>query len=206
MVHSLRTKMHGWWPRSFKPLDRQLHFHLCHGRTANRRTITWHKTANCNTLYISLLLFVLSLFQRYILVYKYKYCEIKFSNEKYRHSPVDWYTDTYCCMWNYWDTRNLLITLNLQWMSLHRRTKWKNVMDTWQAPYQNSNDYWWFTYGKKSSGRNFVLTLVILTVSTQCYTKGSHKEGELQTNHSPVEPHHFLGGEKAPSKMHLHTC
>jgi hypothetical protein len=42
-----------------------------------------------------------------------------------------------------WDARNLLITLKLQSVSLHRCTKQKNVMDPWPAPYQNSNVYWW---------------------------------------------------------------
>jgi hypothetical protein len=61
-------------------------------------------------------------------------------------------------------------------------------------------------YGKKSSGRNFLLTSVIFTVSTQCHTKGSHKEGEPHTNHSPLKLHPFLGEESAPSMMYIHTC
>jgi hypothetical protein len=57
---------------------------------------------------------------------------------------------------------------------LHPYIPQKNVMDPWPAPYQNSNDYWCFTYDQKTSG-NFQQTWVIFTVSTQYYTKGPYK-------------------------------
>ena len=86
------------------------------------------------------------------------------------------------------------------WKSLHPHIPQKNVMDPWPAPYQNSNYYWCSAYAQKTSGSNFLQTSVIFTVSTQCYTKGPYKEGELQTNlrccfHCPAMLHALLGGE-----------
>ena len=110
-------------------------------------------------------------------------------------------TDTSYFMCNNWDRRIFLVDLNLQSNDLHQCRTQKIVMDPWQAPYQNSKSYWCFTYGQKRSDCNFVLTSVIFTISTQCYTKGSHTEGEPQTNlrccvHSPVILHPFLGAEQ----------
>jgi hypothetical protein len=65
-----------------------------------------------------------------------------------------------------------------------------------------------FTYDQKRSGKNFLQTSVILTVSRQGYTKGPHKEGDSQTNlsccfHCPATLHPLLGGKSA-SLMMLH--
>jgi len=45
-------------------------------------------------------------------------------------------------------------------MSLHWCIIKKTVMYPWPAPYQNSNDYRYFTYDQKRSGRNFRQTSV----------------------------------------------
>jgi hypothetical protein len=83
-------------------------------------------------------------------------------------------------------------------------------MDPWSAPYQNSNDYWCLTYDQRS-GTNFLQTSVNFTISTQCYTKGHYKEGNLHTNlrccfHHPAMPHPLFGGESVSSMVCLHTC
>jgi len=51
-------------------------------------------------------------------------------------------------------------------MSLHRCIIKKTVMVPWPAPYQNSNDHWYFTNDQKRSGRNFLQTSVTFIVST----------------------------------------
>ena len=48
--------------------------------------------------------------------------------------------------------------------------------------------------------QNFLQTSVILTVSTQCYTKGHEKEGDIDTNlrccfHRPATLHPLLSGK-----------
>jgi hypothetical protein len=68
-----------------------------------------------------------------------------------------------------------------------------------------------FTYDQKRSGRIFLQTSVIFTVSTHCYTKGPEKEGDLQANltccfHCPAMPHPLLGAESVSSMMPLYTC
>jgi len=65
---------------------------------------------------------------------------------------------------------------------LHPYMPQKNVTDPWPAPYQNGNDYWCFAYDQKTSGRNFLQTSVIFTVSTHYYTKGHYREGNIDTN------------------------
>jgi hypothetical protein len=84
-------------------------------------------------------------------------------------------------------------------------------MDLWPAPYKNGNSYWCFIYDQKISGRIFLQTSVIFTVSTQCYMKGPYKDGELQANvtycfHCPAMQHPLLGGESVSLMMPLHTC
>ena len=57
-------------------------------------------------------------------------------------------------------------------------------------------------HDQKRSGRIFLQTSVIVTVSTQCYTKGPWKEGELLANltccfHCPAMQHPLLGGDQS---------
>jgi len=78
---------------------------------------------------------------------------------------------------------------------LHPYISQKNIREP--APHKNSNDYWCFIYDQKTSGSNFLQTSVILTVSTQCYTKGHYKEGDIHTNlrccsHCPATLHPLL--------------
>jgi len=101
---------------------------------------------------------------------------------------------------NNWNRRNLLIASIWCQKPLHPYIPQKNVMDPWPAPYQNNNDYWCFNYDQKTSGSNVLHTSVISNVSTQCYTRGPYKEGELQTSprccfHCPAMLHPLLGGE-----------
>ena len=54
---------------------------------------------------------------------------MKFSKERYRHWPVDWYADTSQFMCNNWNRRNLLVELKSDVKSLcihihHRRMPW----------------------------------------------------------------------------------
>jgi hypothetical protein len=83
-------------------------------------------------------------------------------------------------------------------------------MDPWPAPNQNSNGYLRFTYDQRRSGKIILQTSVIFTISTQCYTKGPYKVGELQTNlrccfQHPARPHPLLGGQSVSSMIYLHT-
>jgi hypothetical protein len=215
MVHSLRPTMQGWWPWSWHPskdwTDRQLPFHFHHSRTPNRRTIRLHTTVN----YVSVLLFIISLFSLYTVkhTYRWKNEPVKL-NSALKNTNTDLQTrmktqhssgaitgmEGTCCSPTSWSQ-----------MPPHRCIIKKTVMDPWPAPYQNSHDYWCCTYDGKISGRNFHQTSVNLTVSTWCYTNGPYKEGDLQTNlrccfHHPAKLHSFYGGESVPSMMCLHTC
>jgi len=98
-----------------------------------------------------------------------------------RQWPIDWHTDMSQFMCSNW-TRNCWSPSIWSQMFLHQCITLKNVMNHWPAPDHNSNDYWHFTYDQKKSGRNFLQTSVILTVSRQRYTKGPYKEGDSQTN------------------------
>jgi hypothetical protein len=76
----------------------------------------------------------------------------------------------------------------------------QEVTDPWPTQYQNTNDYWCFADDQKTSGSNFLQTSVVFTVSTQRYSKGPYKDGELQTNpsccfHCPTTLHPLLDGE-----------
>jgi hypothetical protein len=60
--------------------------------------------------------------------------------------------------------------------------------------------------GTPRSGRNSLQTSVILSVSTQCYTKRHYKEGDIHTNlrccfHCPATLYPLLGGKSASLMM-----
>jgi hypothetical protein len=59
----------------------------------------WHTTVTFNTLYISLSLFIISVFF--------------ICTERHRHWPVDWHADTSQFTCSDWNRRNLLVALNL---------------------------------------------------------------------------------------------
>ena len=109
---------------------------------------------------------------------KKKILWIKIITEIYRHWPVEWHTNMSQFMWSKRTRRSLLVTLNLTSnvsASMHNTEKCHESL-------ANSNDYWHFTYDQKRSGRNFLQTSLILTVSTQCYNTGHYKEGDIHTN------------------------
>jgi hypothetical protein len=136
--------------------------------------------------------------------------EIKLSMAEHRQWPVHFYTDISLSAATGIEGTFWLLSVWSQ-MSLHRCITQKCVMDPWAALYQKSNDQWCLTYDQKRSGRNFLQTSVISTVSTQCYTKEPYKEDALQTNlrccfHCPAMLHPFLHGESVSPMMHFHTC
>jgi hypothetical protein len=125
---------------------------------------------------------------------------MKFSKERYRHWPVEWYTDMSQFMCNNWNRRNLLVTLNLMSKASTSTYTTEECHGSLASTIPNSNDYWCFTYDQKTSGSNFLQTSVFFTVSTQCYTKGPYKQGEPQMNlrccfHCPATLNALLGGE-----------
>jgi hypothetical protein len=138
-------------------------------------------------------------------------CEIKLSTKNCRHWPADWYAECHssgaitgmegtCWSHTIWSQ-----------MSQYRCIINKNVMDPWQAPYPNSNDYWCSTCDQKRSGRNFHQTSVNFTVSTHCYTKGPYKEGTLTDKCKvllplPSNTVSFLRWRISPFKDVSHTC
>jgi len=65
-------------------------------------------------------------------------------------------------------------------MSLHRRILKKTVIDPGPAPYQNSNDYRYFTYDQKRSGTNLHQTSVINTVQHQWILQGRQSRNKSQ--------------------------
>jgi hypothetical protein len=139
------------------------------------------------------------------------YCEIKFSNGKYRHWPVEWCKDMSQFRCSIFNRRTCWSPSIWTQMSQHRCIMQKNFMDPWTAPCQNSNYYWCFTSDQKRWGSNFLQTLVIFTVSTQCYSIRPHKEGELQTNLRsyflcPEMLHSLSGRQSVSSMMSHHTC
>jgi hypothetical protein len=130
-----------------------------------------HTTVKFDITYISLSLFIISLFSLYALMNKYS---LKNGAVKWNSGPKDTDTDlltgTQTCI-------SLCAITGIEgtcwslsiWCQkpLHPQTPQKNVMDPWPAPYQNSNDYWCSAYGQKTSRSNFIQTSGIFAVSTQ---------------------------------------
>jgi len=64
---------------------------------------------------------------------------------------------------------------------------------------------------RKDLAQTSFKTSVNFTLSTQCYTKGPYKGGNLHTNlrccfKHPAMLHPLFGGESVPSMMCLHIC
>ena len=151
-------------------------------------------------MYISLLLFIISLFSLYALMLKYrsKNCAVKLKSALiYTDTDLSTGTQKHLSSHAVTGIEGTCRSPSLWcWNPLHPHIPQKNVMDPWPAPYQYSNDYCCFTSDQKTSGSKFP---VIFTLSTQCYTKGPYKKRELQTNpgccfHCPTMLHPLLSG------------
>jgi len=92
-------------------------------------------------------------------------------------------------------------------MSLHWCTKWKNVMDPWPAPYQNSNGYWWpekIWQELTSNISNLYCFNTVLhqgTLNRRRTTDTSDMLLPLSSNATSL-----LAGESVSSVMPLDTC